>query len=275
MAQTITATTAPARTSGGTVGYSISVSTAPALIREAQRLRHHVFTTEPGFRMPARADGLDADEFDAWCEHLVVREDVSGEVVGCYRMLPPDAAARAGRLYTAGEFDVASLDPIRGGLVEMGRACVRADHRNGAVLAMMWAGIFRYTWLAGYRYATGCVSVPMDVGAGAPRGADVRGIRDLCLSRHAADPRFRMTPHVPVPGIDDLDPVERPRIPPLLQGYLRIGARVCGEPAYDPEFDVADFPIIVDTESLNTRYLERLTASAGIDDLRLDVPRRD
>ena len=91
---------------GGTPRYTLLLSTDPDLIDAAQRLRHDVFTAEPGFALPAAPDGRDADEFDEHCDHLLVREDVTGELVGCYRMLPPPGAIAAGSLYTATEFQV-------------------------------------------------------------------------------------------------------------------------------------------------------------------------
>ena len=144
-----------------------------------------MFTSEPGFALPAGGDGLDADRFDEFCDHLLVREDDSGELVGCYRMLPPPGAIAAGGLYTATEFDVTALDALRPSLVEMGRAVVRADHRNGAVVLLMWAGILAYLDRCGYDYVTGCVSVPTH-GRRAPPGSQLRGVRDFVLRRHAA-----------------------------------------------------------------------------------------
>ena len=98
----------PPTLSTDTPRYTLLLSTDPALIEAAQRLRHDVFTSEPGFELDGRRDssGLDADRFDEHCDHLLVREDNSGELVGCYRMLPPPGAIAAGGLYTATEFDV-------------------------------------------------------------------------------------------------------------------------------------------------------------------------
>jgi putative hemolysin len=138
--------------SSGEPCYSLLLSTDPTLIEAAQRLRYEVFNSEPGFKLApqggkdeaARDDGgagLDADRFDEHCDHLLVREDNSGELVGCYRMLSPTGAVAAGGLYSATEFDIQALDPLRPSLVEMGRAVVRDDHRNGAVVLLMWAGI--------------------------------------------------------------------------------------------------------------------------------------
>ena len=122
-----------------------------------------MFSSEPGFALTGQDDGLDADRFDEHCDHLLVREENSGELVGCYRMLTPTGAIAAGGLYTATEFDIRPLDSLRPSLVEMGRAVVRNDHRNGAVVLLMWAGILAYLDHCDYDYVTGCVSVPVVV----------------------------------------------------------------------------------------------------------------
>jgi putative hemolysin len=247
--------------------YTLLLSADPDLIDAAQRLRHEVFTSEPGFALPAAPDGRDADAFDEHCDHLLVREDHSGELVGCYRMLPPPGAIAAGGLYTATEFDIRALDVLRPSLVEMGRAVVRADHRNGAVVLLMWSGILAYLDHSGYDYVTGCVSVPIEDPAGhlAP-GAGVRGVRDFVAHRHAAPPEHTVYPYRPVRlqgrGLDDIAPPARPALPPLMRGYLRLGAQVCGEPAHDPDFGVADFPALLDKRRADVRYLRRLR-SAG------------
>ncbi|BBZ14693.1 GCN5-like N-acetyltransferase [Mycobacterium branderi] len=248
------------RPSTKTPRYSLLLSTDPTLIEAAQRLRHEVFSSEPGFALTGTA-GLDADRFDEHCDHLLVREDNSGELVGCYRMLSPAGAIAAGGLYTATEFDMAALDPLRPSLVEMGRAVVRKDHRNGAVVLLMWAGILAYLDRRGYDFVTGCVSVPVR-GDGQEPGSQIRGVRDFVLRRHAAPPRYRVHPYRPViidgRPLDEIPAPARPAIPPLLRGYLRLGAQVCGEPAYDAAFGVADFPALLDKNRADTRYLRRL-----------------
>src|SRR6202012_2008165 len=136
------------------------------------------------FTLPT-ADGeqLDSDRFDEFCDHLLVRDDDTGELVGCYRMLPPTGAIAAGGLYPATEFDVRAFDPLRPSLVEMGRAVVRDGHRNGGVVLLMWAGILAYLDRYDYDYVTGFVSVPIGgesdaPGAKAP-GSQLRGGRDF------------------------------------------------------------------------------------------------
>ena len=252
---------APGTRSSAETRYSLLLSTDPVQIEAAQRLRYNVFSSEPGFALSGQDTGLDADRFDEHCDHLLVREDNSGELVGCYRMLSPTGAVAAGGLYTATEFDIQALDSLRPSLVEMGRAVVRNDHRNGAVVLLMWAGILAYLDRCGYDYVTGCVSVPV-AGDGEPPGTQIRGVRDFVLRRHAAPPNYRVHPHRPViidgRPLDEIAPPARPAIPPLMRGYLRLGARICGEPAYDADFGVGDFPALLDKRQADTRYLRRL-----------------
>ncbi|MEO6794830.1 MAG: GNAT family N-acyltransferase [Mycobacterium sp.] len=251
--------------------YSLLVSTDPALIEAAQRLRYEVFGTEPGFALAHAADGRDADRFDQYCDHLLVRDDNTGELVGCYRMLPPTGAIAAGGLYSATEFDVSALDSLRPSLVEMGRAVVRLGHRNGAVVLLMWAGILAYLDRYQYDYVTGCVSVPVR-GAGTP-GSQIRGVRDFVRRRHSSP--HRVAPYRPVvldgKSLDEIAPPARLAVPPLLRGYLRLGARVCGEPAHDPSFGVADFPALLCRSEADTRYLHRLRSVAAAADIAAEA----
>ncbi|MGW4093288.1 GNAT family N-acetyltransferase [Nocardia sp. NPDC004750] len=262
--------TAPARPTDSGEGrsrYSLVVSSDLDHRVAAQRLRYNVFANEPGFRIPNDGSGLDADHFDEHCDHMLVRDDASGEFVGCYRMLPPDKVAAAGGYYTATEFDLAQLDPERMRIVEMGRACVVPDHRNGSVLTLMWAGILHYIQLTGYEWVMGCVSVPMQDTPADPPGVNVRGVRDMLLGRHASDPERRVHPYNPVivdgKTLDELTPPSRPKLPPLVRGYLRLGAEICGEPAHDPAFAVADFVVLLGLNTINTRYLDRLRDAAA------------
>ncbi|MFH8406033.1 GNAT family N-acetyltransferase [Streptomyces sp. NPDC018019] len=228
--------------------YETSIADAPDRIRAAQRLRHQVFGAELGATLHSPLAGHDIDPVDDLADHLIVTETATGDVVGTYRLLPP---GRGERLYSDGEFDLSALAALRPSLIEAGRSCVHAEHRSGAVINLMWAALARYTLLSGHRYLAGCASVPLGDG-----GVAAAAAWQLGRTRHAAPPALRVAPHRPWrpagPGPD-----ARPNpslLPPLLRGYLRIGAWVCGPPAHDPEFDVADFFVLLDMERLDDRY---------------------
>jgi putative hemolysin len=144
----------------------------------------------------------------------------------------------------------------------MGRAVVREDHRNGGVVLLMWAGILAYLDRCGYDYVTGCVSVPVCGPEDEAPGSQIRGVRDFVRRRHAAPSEYTVYPYRPVTvdgqRLDDIDPPRRVSVPPLMRGYLRLGAQVCGEPAHDPDFGVGDFPALLDKRQADVRYLKRL-----------------
>ena len=239
--------TAPAST--GTSGYTLLIADDSSQVAAAQRLRHDVFAGELGARLHGAVDGRDVDEFDEFCDHLIVREDITGEVVGTYRMLPPAAAARAGRRYGDGEFDLSELSPLRDQLVETGRSCVHPDHRTGAVVNLMWAGIARYLHLKDLRWLAGCASVPLFDG-----GVTAAGVWARVRARHLSPPALRVRPRDNWLDRTELvgDPKTQP--PALLKGYLRIGSWICGEPAYDADFDCADFYVLFSLDRLDPRY---------------------
>jgi putative hemolysin len=249
--------------------YSVMISAEPSEIEAAQRLRYQAFAEEMGAALPQAIRGplagemVDADQFDPYSDHPLAKDEVSGRVVGCYRLLPPDGARAAGGLFADTIFDIANLNPLRPTLVEFGRVSVHRDHRNGAVMGLMWEGILRYQEITGYQWGIGCLSVRME--AGGPRGALVRGVRDAAFGAHPAPPQYRVTPRNPVRvngrGLCDLPDPGRVRIPPLMQGCLRIGGMICGEPSYDPDFDMADFVVLINRAMVRERYLQRLTRS--------------
>ncbi|SNS31504.1 Putative hemolysin [Rhodococcoides kyotonense] len=247
--------------------YSLVLSTDRCHREAAQRLRYDVFASEPGFEIPADTNGLDADRFDEFCDHLLVRDNETDDFVGCYRMLPPDAAVAAGGYYTATEFDLSALDPASSRVVEMGRAVVHPDHRSGSVLGLMWSGILQYLEVTGLEWVMGCVSVPMQASPSEAPGVNVRGVRDLLLAKHGSPTDRRAIPYNPVVvdgrTLDDIEAPARPTMPPLLRGYLRLGATVCGEPAHDAAFGVADFVALLGLHEANTRYLDRLRSAAA------------
>lgn len=226
-------------------------------VRAAQRLRHMVFAGEMGALVDGPEPGLDGDAFDAYCDHLLVREAETGEVVGTYRLLPPDRARAAGRLYSESEFDLQRLDHIRDDLVEVGRSCVHPLHRNGAVIALIWAGLARYMTRTGHNWMAGCCSLPLNDG-GALASATWNTVKD----RNLAPEEYWVTPHRLWTPDSDTAPAARTELPALLRGYLRLGAWVCGAPAHDPEFGVADLYVLLSLRRTNPRYLRHFLSLA-------------
>ncbi|WP_341314787.1 GNAT family N-acyltransferase [Paraburkholderia sp. IMGN_8] len=216
-------------------------------LREAQRLRYRVFADEMGARLTGPA-GLDVDSFDSYCDHLLVRDLDTLKVVGTYRALPPHQAARIGRLYAESEFDVSRLTHLRAKMVEVGRSCVHPDYRSGSVIMSLWAGLAAYMKHNGYETMLGCASVAM-VDGGHYAANLYCSLRDNALTT----PEYRAFPHTPLP-VDELQTGADVAPPPLVKGYLRLGAKICGAPAWDPDFNTADFLTLLRLSEINARY---------------------
>lgn len=238
--------------------YAVRLARDEGEVRAAQRLRHQVFAGELGARLDGPEPGLDSDAFDAYCDHLLVVDEETEQVVGTYRLLPPERAAVAGRLYSEGEFDLSALDPIRPDLVEVGRSCVHPDHRNGAVIALIWAGLARYMDRSGHNWLAGCCSIPLADG-----GVLAAATRENVLARSLAPAEYRVTPRLPW-SPEDITVPGRMELPPLLRGYLRLGAWVCGEPALDAEFGCADLYVLLSLRRTNPRYLKHFLSLAPV-----------
>ncbi|OZI45586.1 GNAT family N-acetyltransferase [Bordetella genomosp. 4] len=217
-------------------------------IEQIQRLRYTVFTEDMGAVFPDAQDGIEQDRFDPWCEHLMVRELDTGRVVGTYRILTPEKALAAGGYYSESEFDLSGLGALRGELVEVGRSCTHAAHRSGAAIMLLWSGLAEFMRRGGYRYMLGCASVSLrDDGVTA---AEVwRNIASHLKDPDA--PRVKPLHRYPVELLNSTLPA---RVPPLIKGYMKLGARICGEPAWDPDFNAADFPVLLDMTQMDSRY---------------------
>ncbi len=225
-----------------------------AEIKEAQRLRYRIFAEEMGASLPYNAEGLDVDEFDAYCDHLIVRDRETLQVVGTYRVLAPEQAKAIGRLYSASEFDLARLEHLLPKTVEIGRSCVHEDYRSGAVIMALWAGLGAYMKQHGYEIMLGCASVPMGDG-----GHYAASLNRILQEKHSSSIEYRTFPKLPLP-LDKLNSMLEVEPPPLLKGYLRIGAKICGEPAWDPDFNTADFLTMFRLSDMNPKYAKHFLA---------------
>jgi putative hemolysin len=220
---------------------SVGFATDEEERRAAQRLRWRVFAEELGARLDSSEPGIDQDIFDAYCEHLVVKD--GAEVVGTYRLLPPEGAKRIGLYYSETEFDLIRLRGIRSRMVELGRSCIAPAYRSGAVIALLWAGVARYVLAHGYTHLAGCASISV---------AQATGVAAQ-LDKHLAPLEYRVTPRRALPAYKSAASSDS-TLPPLVKGYLRAGAWVCGAPAWDPEFNTADFFMLLPVARIEARY---------------------
>ena len=225
-------------------------------VRAAQRLRFDVFAREMGARLQTSANtaypGHDIDLFDDYCEHLLVRDQATREVVGTYRVLTPAQAKRVGTTYTDTEFDLTRLRAMRERMVELGRSCVHKDYRHGGVIMALGGALFEFMRRNRFETMIGCASVPMLHG-GAAGGHAAASIWNQVRSTHLAPIEHQVYPRRPLP-LDQLDGSLPVSPPALLKGYLRLGAKVLGPPAWDPSFNTADLPIMARLEDLPARY---------------------
>ncbi len=226
----------------------MSFAKSESEIEEAQRLRYKVFAEEMGAQLPENG-GLDIDGFDQFCDHLLVRDGETNQVIGTYRILSPQRSNEAGGYYSAGEFDLSRLEHLFDRTVELGRACVHQNYRNGGTITMLWAGLAKYMQMHHYEYMIGCASVSMADG-GHTAASLFHKLQDEAL----APLEYRVFPHNPLP-INTLKNDLQVACPPLLKGYLRLGAYICGEPAWDPYFNTADMLVMLPLSRMNPRYL--------------------
>jgi putative hemolysin len=225
-------------------------------VREAQRLRFDVFAGEMGATLPKAVPGHDVDLFDDYCEHLLVRDAATRQVIGTYRVLTPVQAKRVGSTYSDTEFDLTRLRTLRDRMVELGRSCVHRDHRHGGVIMALWGALGEFMVRNRLDTMIGCASIPMNmegphgrVGGGHAAASIWRQVRET----HLASIEFHVRPRLPLP-VEQLDDSLRVEPPALIKAYLRLGSKVLGPPAWDPDFNAADLPLMMRLADLPARY---------------------
>jgi putative hemolysin len=228
--------------------YEVGLAHSQDDVREAQRLRYEVFKREYGARFIGSAAGLDTDSFDPYCDHLIVRSKGTGEVVGTYRVLLPEQAHHIGRYYSQSEFFMTRIERQIPNLVELGRSCVDPEHRNGAVIMLLWSAIIRYMRHHNRRHLIGCASVSMRDG-----GTQAASLWNRFRSESMVDSLLEAFPKHPL-ALSRIPVDTKVQEPALIRGYLKIGAKVCGEPSWDPDFNTADFLLLMDLQSMHPRY---------------------
>jgi len=227
---------------------TVSMARTVSEIAEAQRLRYKVFGEEMGASLASAHEGIDRDIFDSYCDHLLVRDNADNKVIGTYRILSPDCARSIGSYYSETEFDLTRLAHLRNSMVEVGRSCVHMDFRDGATITRLWGGLADYMSRHDHQYLIGCASISMRDG-----GHYAASVYHKLHKQYAAPAEYRVFPRCPLP-LEALDHTLDASIPPLIKGYLRLGAYIGGAPAWDPDFNTADLFIMLPMSRLSARY---------------------
>ena len=232
--------------------YRARLAKGPEDIRAAQALRFQVFNLELNEGLDQSFETCrDADPFDEVCDHLLVENADTGEIVGTYRLQTGATALVNLGYYSAQEFDFTPYEPLRFRTVELGRACVHLDHRNLMVLSLLWKGIAAYAKERNGRYLIGCSSLSSQ------DPADGASVYSDLIRRHLAPTELQTIPlsgwACPL-GTLRSTPLKAPK---LLSAYLSLGAKIGGPPALDPVFKTIDFLTLLDLESLPQGTIER------------------
>lgn len=252
---------------GGNFG--VRIAAAEAEIDAAQALRYRVFYQEMGARPDAMAAATrrDRDAFDAVADHLLVVDHTIGPgpegVVGTYRLIRSEAAAKIGRFYSASEYDITPVLTFSGQVMELGRSCVHPDYRNRSVMQMLWRGIAAYVFLHRIELMFGCASLP-----GTEPDAIATELTYLYY-HHLAPPalRLRALPHRYV-EMRRMNPADLDRkltlakLPPLIKGYLRLGGFVGDGAVIDDQFNTTDVAVVVKTDLVTEKYYKHYERQA-------------
>lgn len=241
-------------------------------IDAAQALRYRVFYEEMGAKPTAAmaARKRDFDEFDEHCDHLLVIDHMrknKNPVIGTYRLIRREAAKRAGRFYSSGEYDITPILEYPGEILELGRSCIDAEYRTGQVMQILWRGLTAYVFRYDIVILFGCASLPgtdpqalalplsyLHYHHLAPPGLRPKALPDRYIDMRLM-PREAFDPNVAFDTLK-VDPRSGANsLPPLIKGYIRVGGFVGEGAVIDPQFNTTDVCIIVKTDLITSRYI--------------------
>lgn len=234
----------------------VKLATTFAEIDSALRLRFEVFNLELQEGLLASYErGFDTDAYDAYCDHLIVKDLTLGKVVGTYRLLRQSVAERNIGFYSENEFDLTKLKRLSGELLELGRSCVAHSHRSATTISKLWNAIIKYARQRNIAYLFGCGSLHHS------KAEDVLPLYAYLRDHYLAPNEFRVQPVAACRMKLDEDvrvsyesrAMSR-RLSPVMKGYLRAGAMICGAPAFDAGFGTADVLVLLEMEKLTARY---------------------
>ena len=245
----------------------VLIASQPEQIRAAQHLRYRVFVEEMGARpaAPILESGYDYDEFDEYCDHLLVvdhQPDGWARVVGTYRMLRRSAMQPLGRFYTESEFDIGPIRRAPGEILEVGRSCVDPQFRNRAVMQLLWRGIGAYVAKFNITFLFGCASfsgINPDDHAVALSYLYHYHLAPEALRPRALEHRYIEMNRLPKDAIDTKRAFTA--LPALIKGYLRLNGTIGLGAVIDAEYNTTDVSIVVQTDIVTEKYAQRYATS--------------
>ena len=245
---------------------SVRLASSDADIEAAQRLRWDVFFEDMGATPPAGQMGLDVDRYDPFCDHLLVEDSANGmpQLVGTYRLLRESVARGQQGFYSLGEYDLSRMSCARRGeMLELGRSCVSPQYRDAGTIQLLWRGIGAYLQAHNINLMFGCASFHgVDpLAHAAPLSYLFHNhLAEQDLRARALDDRYVDMGMLPIGGYDQRQAMRM--LPPLIKGYLRVGAKVGDGAVIDHEFNTVDVFMIMRVEQIAARYLQRFSDAA-------------
>jgi putative hemolysin len=223
--------------------------------QQAFRLRYRVFVEEMKNALLTNPQRLECDQYDPYCDHLIVVEPDRGEVIGTYRLLPGDRARCHCGFYSETEFDLSAFKSAVSVTLELGRSCVAPEYRDGKTIQYLWAGIADYLKRHRFQYLIGCASLPSMERENVNRVYSWLHWKGMLTDEFGIQP----LPGREVEGLELIDITGQEKaimrtIPPLLKGYGRLGAKMAAQPAYDPIFGTFDWLVVLETSRVIRRY---------------------
>lgn len=229
--------------------YSVFVAENNATKKRCYKLRFDVFAKELGANLVIDTNAIDKDRFDDYCQHLVVVDNSTSEIVATTRLLNNAGRKQVGMFYSETEFNLNNIISPAVRFIEVGRTCIHPAYRRGAVLAMLWKGIAEEVVKQDIDYLIGCASIPLNCG-----DRYIASVMNTIHQHHYAPESLRVHPYIPLKIIQDIPLADNTIMPILLKAYLRQGALICGQPYWDAEFGVADVFVLLESRRITSRY---------------------
>lgn len=237
--------------------YIVKTAENGAELEDCLKLRFDVFHKE--YMKKKRKVGVDIDKLDYVCDHLVISDKRTNRVIGTYRL---NCSLFTNVFYSAGEFQMDEVLKIPGTKLELGRACIDREHRNGVVIALLWRGIAEYIQRTDTKVLFGCGSIktmePMEIGLITKYLTDenhlTREYGTVPTKKFKVKQLSRVLEYIEQNPFEYQKDEVKAMIPALFNSYLKAGAKIAGEPAIDREFRCIDFLVVLKMDELNAQH---------------------